>query len=186
MSERGTRLYFAYGSNLHPLRLGLRTPACEPLGTARLDGYRLCFHKRSDGDGSAKADAWRSGAADDVVHGVVYRMHEDEIPVLDEIEGLGAGGYELRTESVRLGGEPVRVFLYAALASHIDTAMRPYTWYRDLVWRGAAWQGFPATYVDAIRAVPAVADANAGRHADNERLLSVMPDWQTGHGYRLP
>ncbi|MCS4503495.1 hypothetical protein KBTX_03512 [wastewater metagenome] len=186
MSERGTNLYFAYGSNLHPLRLGLRTPQCRQLGTATLSGYRLRFHKRSDGDGSAKADAHRTGEAADRVHGVVYAMADDEIPVLDDIEGLGPGGYEVRTETLTLGGEPRMVFLYTAVTSHVDPHGRPFAWYRDLVWHGARWQGFPGDYVAAIGAVAAGDDPDPARRAKNERLLEAMPGWHPDHGYHLP
>ena len=45
MNEAPTRLYFAYGSNLHPPRLRARTPSARALGRADLEGYRLLFHK---------------------------------------------------------------------------------------------------------------------------------------------
>ncbi|WP_440997908.1 gamma-glutamylcyclotransferase family protein [Arhodomonas sp. SL1] len=185
MHERGTRRYFAYGSNLHPLRLGLRTPGCRLLGTAALPDYQLRFHKRSDGDGSAKADARHTGAGDDRVLGAVYEMRDDEIPVLDRIEGLGPGGYRVTTETVSLNGEALTVFLYVAVDSHIVPDWRPFAWYRDLVWHGARWQGFPADYVETIAAVQARPDPEPQRSADNRRLLEVMPDWRLEHGYRL-
>ena len=54
-------LYFAYGSNLHPTRLGDRAPSVELVGTAVLEGHALRFHKRG-ADGSGKCNALATGS----------------------------------------------------------------------------------------------------------------------------
>jgi hypothetical protein len=51
----------------------------------RLDGYELRFHKRSK-DGSAKADAFRTGSCGDVAWGVVYELPVSELRQLDKVE----------------------------------------------------------------------------------------------------
>jgi len=40
-----TLYYFAYGSNLHPLRLQARLSSAQLIGTTILPGYALKFHK---------------------------------------------------------------------------------------------------------------------------------------------
>ena len=76
-------LYFAYGGNLHPLRLAAIAPSSGLVAAAVLDGHELRFHKRSL-DGSAKCDAFpHLGAA---VHGVVYRLNPVEQSALDRAE----------------------------------------------------------------------------------------------------
>jgi hypothetical protein len=43
--------YFAYGSNLHPLRLQERVPSAALLGWTHLHGWELRFDKRGRTDG---------------------------------------------------------------------------------------------------------------------------------------
>ena len=185
MSDR-PRYYFAYGSNLHPLRLGLRTPSCRPLGVAGLSGYALRFNIRSDGDGSAKANAHYTGDERDRLLGIVYGIEPDDIPVLDRIEGLGPRGYRVVRERVALERTPLEVFLYAARVTVDDSAIEAWTWYRDLVWHGARWNGFPSDYLDRIARVPAAPDPDAERHARNAGILKAMPDWRPADGYGNP
>ena len=173
MSSDRPHLYLAYGSNLHPLRLARRTPSCRLLGRASLPGFALRFHKRSDVDGSAKADACYTGRPRDQVHGVVYQLAAEEFPVLDRIEGLGSG-YRLCTVEVSWGGASLEAFLYRAEDGHVSPELRPFQWYRDLVWRGASYHGMPAEYVESIRRVPAVADPEAGRARRHADLLEAM------------
>lgn len=179
--------YFAFGSNMHPLRLGLRTPSARPLGEAVLTGYDLRFHMRSPGDGSGKADAHRTGHAADRVHGVVFELDAADYPVLDRYEGIGPGGaYEIHVESVAVNGVDCDVFLYTALDPWIDETVRPWRWYRDLVFEGARWQGLPAAYLDRIRRVPVAEDPDARRRREHEAILDIMPGWRPEHGYSLP
>lgn len=186
MAADRPRYYFAYGSNLHPLRLGLRTPSAELLGTAELEGHALRFHKRSDADASAKADAQATGAAGDRLPGAVYRLDPGDFPALDRVEGLGSGGYELVTATVALAGEATDVFLYRARASHVVRGWQPFDWYRDLVLRGAEWHGFPPPHREAIARVPAKPDPDPERRGRHARLLEALLTWRAGGGYELP
>ncbi len=56
-------LYFACGSNLHPLRLSLRVPAARFQGALALTGYQLRFNKRGR-DGSGKGNLLPTGHPD--------------------------------------------------------------------------------------------------------------------------
>lgn len=183
MTRPRPRHYFAYGSNLHPLRLGRRTPSCRLLGVAKLAGHQLRFHKRSDIDGSGKCDVVRTGERRHTVMGAVYQIAAEELAVLDRIEGLGPGGYERITASVSLAGRSMPVFFYAATHTHIDSRLNPFAWYRDLVWYGAAWHGFPPGYVERIRRVSALADPDPARDAEHQALFQAMQAWRPEHGY---
>lgn len=177
-------LYFAYGSNLHPLRLGLRTPSARHMGVARLPGYRIAFHKRNDGDGSAKADAVATGEPNDELYGAVYQLAVEDHPVLDRYEGLGSG-YELREARIDLDGSPRSAFLYVAQATHVAPDLLPWRWYRDLVVEGARWNGLATPVVARLTAVLCAPDPNPTRAAEHERLLAAMPGWRPEQGYRL-
>jgi gamma-glutamylcyclotransferase (GGCT)/AIG2-like uncharacterized protein YtfP len=154
--------YFAYGSNMSRMRLNMRVSSAKPLGIATLQGHRLMFHKIGK-DGSAKCDAWRTGELPDVVQGVLFRLESDELTTLDHIEGTGAGYERCSVVVADSSGRTIRAETY--LATRIDPALRPYTWYREHVLRGALAAGLRHDYVAAIRAVPAEADPDRQRHA---------------------
>jgi hypothetical protein len=157
-----TLLYFAYGSNLHPLRLQRRTPSARLAGLAVLEGHVLRFHKRSDRDGSAKCDAWHTGRAGDRLLGAIYHLHPGEVETLDRFEGVGSG-YLREVVEVLAAGEPRLAFTYRAQSSHVDPTVQPYDWYREYVLRGARYHGLPAAYVRRIETVEAIPDPDPER-----------------------
>jgi len=170
-----TRFYLAYGSNLHPVRLNERVPSARLIGTTRLDRHRVAFIKRSH-DGSSKCSLVFTDEADHAAYAAVYEMAVKEKPVLDAIEGLGAG-YEERGLRVSVNRERLAVFTYVAAATHTEPDLAPYDWYHTLVTAGADHHGFPAEYVEALTAVPTQSDRDLERRARNEYLLAKVRDF---------
>lgn len=163
-----SRLYYlAFGSNLHPLRLGERVPSARPLGRVELAGYRLAFHKRG-GDGSGKGDLMPTGAGRDVAVGALYEIADAERANLDAAEGPG---YRAETTEVTCCGRRYEAFVYVGKEAFIDPDLQPYRWYRDIVWHGARYHGAPSAYLDAIAAVPAIQDHDPERQARYDALL---------------
>lgn len=157
--------YAAYGSNLHPLRLCARTPSAALQGTDVIAGYTLAFLKRAR-DGSAKCTI--APAAGSFVHVAVYEIDDAEKGKLDEAEGLGFG-YEIqRFELARFAA----CLAYVAQPGHLDATLKPYTWYKELVLAGCEAHGFPDDYVQRIRAVEAVVDPQAARHAQHMAIVT--------------
>lgn len=70
-------LYFAYGSNMNPVRMGQRCPGATALGVGILRNYRLAERLYADID-------FREGAE---VHGVLYLISERNLRSLDAHEG---------------------------------------------------------------------------------------------------
>jgi cation transport regulator ChaC len=141
---------FAYGSNLYFSRMTERVPSAQVVGCALLSGCRLCFHKRSDIDGSGKANVIAGGAGD-CVWGVVYEIAPADLPALDRCEG----GYARRAIEVELTtGERVGVEVYVAESENVDERVRPFAWYKRLVVDGARMHGLPAEYVEVIACAP--------------------------------
>lgn len=161
--------YLAYGSNLHPLRLGARVPSARALGVVELRGYTLAFHKRSI-DGSAKCLVYADQAPHHKTYGVVYELDASEKTDLDRHEGVGNGYYEHRLE-LQLHGEMCAPYLYLAQATHVDSAIVPYHWYKALVVAGARFHRFAPDYIAAIEAWPSKPDPDAGRARANADLL---------------
>ncbi len=158
--------YLAYGSNLHPLRLGERAPSARLIGTASVYGWSLTFSKLGQ-DGSGKCTIAEGG---DAFLGAVYEISREDKTRLDAIEGVGKG-YLRHSISVAGFGDCTT---YVAATDYIDDALLPFCWYRDLVLAGAAVHSFEEQYLARIRLLETRTDANATRRKQNERLVERL------------
>ena len=159
--------YLAYGSNLHPRRLKARIPSSQIMGIVELEGYRLAFHKRG-ADGSGKCNLVRTNDQGAMVYGVLYEMHIDEKPLLDVYEGEG---YRPEHVTVTLFGRQYTSFAYLAEESHIDDAIRPFHWYKELVLLGAEYHHLPGDYIDKILEIDSSNDPDIRRTEEHHHLL---------------
>jgi gamma-glutamylcyclotransferase len=177
--------YLAYGSNLHPLRLGERVPSAELVGLVRLVGYRVAFHKRGR-DGSAKCDLVRMASPGDLAYGAVYRMVAAHKVLLDRCEGLGRGYTTVALEVPGPDG-PLHCFTYVAQDGYRDPSLRPFDWYRALVLLGGRRLGMPDDYLAGIAGLPDVRDPDEERRSLHEALIEKIrradawdvTDWAT-------
>ena len=161
---------FCYGSNLSVTRMRARAREARVAGVGRLAGHALRFHKRGR-DGSAKADAFRTDAAEDFLWGVVYELADRDKRSLDRAEGLGVHYLEHEVDVEVEAGRLMRAWVYCASPDRIDVSLRPYSWYRHLVLDGARHHRLPAAYLEALGAVETVEDPDPERHA---RELAVL------------
>lgn len=157
---------FAYGSNMSVARIRHRVPTARFVAVATLPGHRLEFRKNGK-DGSAKCDAAATGKAEDRVIGVIYEIAVGDKPVLDRVEGLGAGYDE---KQVELLAEHRAVFAWMYVATDLDPFLRPFGWYKQHVLVGARENRLPALYVGRIEGVAAIDDPDAARA---ERELAI-------------
>jgi gamma-glutamylcyclotransferase len=164
--------YLAYGSNLHPHRLTRRVPSARFLHVVRLAGLRLAFDKRSR-DGSAKCRYVETGSGSDALYAAIYRIDAREKPTLDAIEGLGQG-YDETWHRIGVDDKSIDAFAYAAAPSHIDTELRPYEWYREMVLLGAVHHGLPEPCIARIRRVACVPDPEPERVERQNRICAQM------------
>jgi len=162
--------YLAYGSNLHPLRIGQRLGVVERLGSVALPGWRLALHKRGE-DGSGKGNLVR--CADSHAWGVVYQLNAEMKPLLDAFEG---DGYDCVKLEVKLNhqrqAQTLDCFAYLAMSAWVDDSLLPHDWYAELIQHGARNAGFPAAYLDWIARHPRHADS-AG-HQRHWQLLQAL------------
>ncbi|MCG7897133.1 MAG: gamma-glutamylcyclotransferase [Candidatus Thiodiazotropha weberae] len=155
-------LYFAYGSNMSSRRLKERVPSARFRFTATLESHDLRFHKRSR-DGSAKCDALETRDPQHQVIGVVFEIAQAEKAELDRHEGLG-NGYEEKQVTLLTGSDDsITAFTY--YATHIDSLLKPYSWYKHHVLSGAREHRFPTTYIDRIDRIETITDPTSERHA---------------------
>ena len=148
-----------------------RVSSAKPITIGYVCQRQLVFHKRGD-DGSAKADAAFTAIPTDRVWGVVYRLHQEEKPVLDQHEFLGIG-YDQEEVDVVLEDGPLRAPLYVARRDAIDPLLLPYSWYHDYIIHGASQHRLPDSYIDFLRGFESLVDSDSARHERNRQLIEL-------------
>lgn len=154
--------YFSYGSNMSSLRLLTRVSTANFVTVAALYGHELKYHKVSQVDGSGKCDIYFTNDPAHIVHGVVYEIHKAGKKVLDKIEGLGVG-YDEKTVTLNAGDNTV-LEAHTYCATTIDSAIKPYLWYKEHVMRGAREFALPRHYIARYVDVAAMEDSDKDRH----------------------
>ena len=162
-------LCFAYGSNMSSRRLTApeRAPSATRVTVGYVPGRRLTFDKFSTRDRSGKCDCEATGDPTDRVYGVVYRIAMSERAALDEAEGLHHG---YRDEILTVIAEYATHRALAYVATDKRPGLPIFDWYVEHVLAGAAENGLPSGYVEAMRQITTVVDENRGRAA-KERAL---------------
>ena len=94
-------MYFAYGSNMNPERMGKRCPGATVIGVALLRGYRLSERLYAD------IDPEPGGA----VHGVLYAITAEHLKSLDLCEGCPRT-YRRMTVDVECSGKIYPALVY--------------------------------------------------------------------------
>jgi len=156
-------IYFAYGANIDPQQMRLRCRRGRPLGSARLDGYRLCFPRYSFIRQSAVASIEK--ASDESVWGALYEIENADLSRLDSCEGYylasdpaGNPFNRVDVETYDLDGRRMEAFTYVANA--MAYAGEPSHGYLSQLARCGRALDFPEDYLAKIRAfiqVPAEA-----------------------------
>jgi hypothetical protein len=160
--------YLAFGSNLLTARLQARCDSAQALGAVQLHGWRLAFHKRG-ADKSGKGDIIPGDPADRIF-GVVYRLAEAQLSILDRFEGPG---YEHAMLEVELNGDLTQCVCYRAIPDAIEPDLKPYDWYQALILAGLLEHGADSDYIDAVRGQPYVPDPRPFR-ASRQRALAAL------------
>ncbi|MBT8119194.1 MAG: gamma-glutamylcyclotransferase [Gammaproteobacteria bacterium] len=165
--------YFAYGSNLHPMRLIERVPSAELIGVAKQSDHTLTFHKESH-DGSSKCNMHNSGSG--LIYGAIYKMNPGHKSELDRFEGKGYG-YIDNQITLESNGNEFTCFTYLAMQSYIVNNLKPYHWYKQLVVLGAQYLQFPEAYISSIEAVESIEDPDASRKKEKEELIERINNY---------
>lgn len=104
------------------------------------------------------------------IYVAVYEMNSTGKSALDSIEGVGAGYARIALTVPGFG----QCASYIAEETHLDDALSPYDWYKELVLAGARFHGLPQAYVDAIESVAAAPDPDADRNAEMWTTVSSI------------
>jgi hypothetical protein len=149
-------LYFSYGADMNPARLGSRAPGHRSLGIARLAAHKLVFPRYSrDWKGATASIA---SSPTDVVFGALYDLPADDIPILHHHKGYDPDGppelneHVFREVSVKrlASGETVSAWTYIAVPDNTDAL--PSRAYVRAMLDGARYHGLPRAYVVVLQA----------------------------------
>jgi len=168
--------YFAYGSNLHPMRLMQRVPSAELIGVTEHPNHKLTFHKKSNDD-SSKCNMFNSGNESDLIYGAIYKLDHEHKTELDKFEGRGYGYIDNKITLLH-DGNGYTCFTYLAQQSHIVDNLKPYHWYKKLVILGAQYLEFPGSYISSIDEVESVEDPDSKRRKQNEELVESIIEYR--------
>ncbi|KAH0495671.1 hypothetical protein TgHK011_009206 [Trichoderma gracile] len=94
LDRRPTKLYFAYGSNLHVKQMNRRCPNSKFIGKARLANYRWQINQRGYANVIQAEGHW--------VDGLVYEIDDIDEAKLDINEGVAKNAYSKRYMTVLL------------------------------------------------------------------------------------
>ncbi|MGI9292180.1 MAG: gamma-glutamylcyclotransferase family protein [Gammaproteobacteria bacterium] len=146
-------LYFAYGSNMYEPRMRERIGSAKFQDTVVLDDYRLHFNKLGQ-DSSAKCNIVETPGQS--VFGVLYALSGHQLELLDQVEGPDYQR-QLVTVCSLNHGRVHRAEAFTALSHAITDALKPASWYCDMVIAGAEMHDLPSDYVAALRKVSSTA-----------------------------
>jgi len=166
-------LNFAYGSNLLAERLLARVPQARFVCVGHIPGWRFALNIRST-DGSAKANAFHTGRAEDILYGALYELDEAGKAVLDRYEEVG-DAYRIEHARAETATGPRQVYLYAGNEHRFVENLPPYDWYLGFILAGARQRGLPAEFIQSLALIRAAPDADATRAAANWKLVPAGP-----------
>lgn len=124
----------------------------------------MVFQKRST-DGSGKATIVRDPRS--FVMGAVFVYDDAEHGRLKQAE---AGYSEQRITIIATDGKK-DVQTFVCPTEKLETALRPYDWYLELIRFGGAALGLPASYLSGFDDVDSIVDPDANRAAAEREYL---------------
>lgn len=164
--------YLAYGSNLHPYRLGLRVPSSIFIEIVDLPGWKLQFHKVGK-DHSGKCNLIYTGSLNDKAYGAIYEINSSEKPLLDVCENAG-DGYIVTNFNLTISSGPIKAFCYLADPQHINDSLIPFDWYQKFVLAGCQFHNLPPQYINSIASHKNWPDPDQERKNFHKKILHSM------------
>jgi len=142
--------YFTFGSNMDPDRIKSRfrnfpqlTKLIPDAKRVRLPGYRFAFNKYSTIDHTGKANIEKDDKSD--VWGVLFRINEDALEILKELEG----GYKDKILYV-FSDDNVKYEAVTFVAKKIHNGLKPTPKYLKYILDGAIHYKLPPEYITNI------------------------------------
>jgi gamma-glutamylcyclotransferase (GGCT)/AIG2-like uncharacterized protein YtfP len=140
-------LYFAYCTLLDLNEMHKYCPAALPIGTGRLDEYRLTFATYTPGStgGGCQLEAETGGE----IFGVLYELTDTDVANLDKVSGVDKGYYlQVPVNIETPEGRVVHAITY--IIPHPGGPFRPSPAYVRPILAGAQAVGLPEPYVEGL------------------------------------
>lgn len=140
--------YFAYASNMNRAQIQQRAGEAAEEKVAYLDNYELNFDKVArGGTGTANVVA----AEGKVVYGVLYRLSERQLKVLDRFEGVPEHYRRSEVTVVDQQGNKTGAQVY--LARKVRKGLKPDRLYLQRILQGAEEHSLPREYIEQLRKI---------------------------------
>ena len=144
--------HFAYGSNMNRAQMLSRTGKIVEEHNASLPNYEVRFNKKVRG-GTAGANIQPSQGK--TVHGVLYKIEEGALRMLDRYEGVPEHYRRIEVQVTPEGGQPVPAQIY--IASKVEKGLRPSAPYLQAMLDGAGEHNLPASYIGELKSAAGAA-----------------------------
>ena len=191
-------LYFGYGSNMLLKKLQNdgtddgyeRCPSAKYVCNCWIENYEFSFGKLSQ-DGSGKGNITKTENEKSVVHGVLFRIPDNEKNNLTRAEGANSSsgtGYKITDLVVRTKKSDefpdgtAKTVTYVAKGNGTDDKTRiPFDWYKEQVVQGAKDYKLPSWYIEKIvkdfTAKPECLPGRPDGVKDNEIIERRKREW---------
>ncbi|MBE9535945.1 MAG: gamma-glutamylcyclotransferase [Proteobacteria bacterium] len=172
-----TVLYFAYGPDISSRWMRHVLSSVRPTMRGWLGQHRIYFHKLGT-DGSGKCDAFFTGNDKDNILGLLYEIAPGDKDMLAKT-GEFANGYAEKAVSIITDeGKKVDAFTYCA--TNIETALKPFHWYKGHVLIGAREFDFPGEYTSRFLSVESIDDPDSSRESRELAIQGIGQSRQLG------
>lgn len=169
--------YFAYGEKMFSPNLLNIIPKATHCGVAKIMGYKLFFHRKSQNDISGKCNIIPVKDPASEVYGVLYQLTDLERCVLDKEQSLGH-----RSQAINLRVFPVEgastegefAFTYVCEKDNVFEDLVPYSWYKEMIIEGAKEHNLPEDYICFLQQIASMQDPNIHRATKVKRYLEKL------------
>jgi gamma-glutamylcyclotransferase (GGCT)/AIG2-like uncharacterized protein YtfP len=130
-----TDCYFAFGSNMDKERMKKRKANFTEMQKGIIKDWKLVFNKINNKKvGAGYANIIPNSGS--IVEGIIYKVDNDAIPILDGFEGV-PNHYQKVTMSVEnTDKELIDCIVYIANPSKVDNFLKPEKWYLQHLLKG--------------------------------------------------
>ena len=139
--------YFGYGANLSMDRFHKRGMNVEEVGNACLQDFEIRFTLKNEYQDKGYAGVHEKQG--EQVWGVVYKMDELALKLMDSLEWCGYGAYERKKVTVKTDTEEIEAWCY--FVKYPDENLVPSNMYLGNMIKASEERVFPESYISYLK-----------------------------------